>query len=97
MTLKYADRKRAAAQYHRDYTAVNVAKGLEISQRSRGELLTPREHAELEAVSMLAVYMVHLSTSGLLDDEKTQTSLVERARRLAERRLAGQELEVEMK
>lgn len=91
---KYADRKRAAAEYHRDYVAVNVAKGLEISQRARGDLLSAREYNELEAVSILAVYMVHLSVTGLVDDEATQGRLFDRARKLAEKRL-GSGLEVE--
>lgn len=91
---KYIDRKRAATEYHRDYVAVNVAKGLEISQRARGELLSPREYEELEAVSLLAVYMVHLAVTGLMENEEAQKRLMDRARKLAQKRL-GTELEVE--
>jgi len=91
---KYIDRKRTAAQYHRDLTGVNVAKGLEISQRQRGDLLTGREYDELEATAILTVYMVQLSVTGLIDDEATQTRLFDRARKFAEERLA-MPLEVE--
>ena len=91
---KYIDRKRAAAQYHRDLVGVNVAKGLEISQRQRGELLTPTEHDELELTAVLTVYMVMLNVTKVVDDEVAQARILERARRLASDKL-GVELEAE--
>lgn len=96
--MKYIDlhnRKRAAAGYHSDYTAVNVAKGLEIAQRQRGDLFTDREYSELEAASLLSVYMVHITVTGMVDDEALQARLVEKARKMAEDRLK-QPLEAEL-
>lgn len=86
--MKYADQKRAAAQYHRDLTSVNVAKGLELSQRQRGKLLTPAEYNELEATAILAVYMVQLHVTGLVKDEAAQQRMMDRARKLAERKIS---------
>lgn len=98
--MKYLDQKRAAAQYHRDLTGVNVAKGLELSQRQRGKLLTGPEYDELEATAILTVYMVQLHVTGMLNDEALQRRVVERARKLAEVKLkeAGSldELEAEV-
>lgn len=98
--MKYIDQKRAAAQYHRDLTGVNVAKGLELSQRQRGKLLTPSEYDELEATAILTVYMVQLHVTGMLNDEALQRRIVERARKLAETKLkeggSPDELEVEV-
>lgn len=95
--MKYIDlfqRKKAAATYHSDYTGVNVARGLELSQKARGDLFTAREYAELEAVSLLAVYMVHVNVTGIVNDEALQARLVERARKMAEEKL-GVALEAE--
>jgi hypothetical protein len=98
--VKYLDQKRAAAQYHRDLTGVNIAKGLELSQRVRGKLLTGAEYDELEASAILTVYMVQLHVTGLLNDEAAQRRLIDRARKLAEVKLreAGScdELDVEV-
>jgi len=91
---KYIDRKRAAAQYHRDLVGVNVAKGLEISQRQRGELLTPAEHDELELTAILAVYMVMLNVTKLVEDEPAQARILDKARKLASEKLSV-ELEAE--
>jgi hypothetical protein len=97
--VKYLDQKRAAAQYHRDLTGVNVAKGLELTQRQRGKLLSGAEYDELEATAILTVYMVQLHVSGLVNDETAQRRMMERARKMAEAKLeeAGhaEELEVE--
>lgn len=95
--MKYADQKRQAAQYHRDLTGVNVAKGLELAQGQRGKLLTPAEYDELEATAMLTVYMVQLHVSGLVDDEDAQRRMIDRARKVAEKKLAevGRETELE--
>lgn len=89
--MKYIEmlqHKKAAALYHSNYTSVNVAKGLEISQRARGDLLTEREYSELEAASLLAVYMVHLNVTGMVKDEELQARLIERARKMAEEKLS---------
>jgi hypothetical protein len=91
---KYIDRKRAAAQYHRDLVGVNLAKGLEISQRQRGEMLTPVEHDELELTAVLAVYMVMLNVTKVVDDEPAQARILEKARKMASDKL-GVELETE--
>jgi hypothetical protein len=96
--VKYIEQKqlkKSAALYHSNYTSVNVAKGLEISQRARGDLLEVREYDELEAASLLAVYFVHLNVTGLVKDEALQARLVERARRIAEEKL-GYGLEAEL-
>lgn len=93
MALKYADRKRQAAQYHRDLVAVNVAKGLELAQRQRGELLTPPEHSEIELTALLSVYLVALQATGFVDNEVAQARIFQRATKLAEERL-GTSLEV---
>jgi hypothetical protein len=88
--MKFSDlfqRKKAAATYHTDYTGVNIARGLELSQKARGDLFTPREYSELEAVSLLAVYMVHINVTGIVNDEALQARLVERARKMAEEKL----------
>lgn len=84
---KYIDRKRAAARYHRDLVGVNVAKGLELSQRQRGELLTQAEHDEIELTAILSVYMVMLNVSGLVDDETAQARILEKARKHASEKL----------
>lgn len=94
MQPKYIDRKRAAAKYHRDLVGVNVAKGLEISQRQRGELLTPTEHDELELTAILAVYMVMLNVTKLVEDEPAQARILDKARKLASEKLSV-ELEAE--
>jgi hypothetical protein len=93
MTMRYVDRKRQAAQYHRDLVAVNVAKGLELAQRQRGELLTPPEHSELELTALLSVYLVALQVTGFVDDEAAQGRIFQRATKLAEEKL-GTALEV---
>lgn len=95
--MKYVEQKRAAAQYHRDLTGVNVAKGLELSQRQRGKLLTSAEYDELEATAILTVYMVALHVTGLIDNEDVQRRMVDRARKMAEQKLAeaGHEVELE--
>lgn len=94
--MKYADQKRSAARYHRDLTGVNVAKGLELAQRQRGELLSGVEYDELEATALLTVYMVQLHVTGLLADETTQRRIVERARKLAETKLRETEPNIEL-
>lgn len=96
--MKYLDQKRSAAQYHRDLTGVNVAKGLELSQRQRGKLLTPAEYDELEATAILTVYMVSLHVTGLIDNEDVQRRMMDRARKMAEKKLAeaGREGELEV-
>lgn len=98
--MKYSDQKRKAAQYHRDLTSVNVARGLELSQRQRGKLVLPAEYDELEATSLLAVYMVHLHVTGLIDNEDVQRRMLERARKIAEAKIQeterGTELTVEV-
>jgi hypothetical protein len=93
--VNYLEQKRAAAQYHRDLTGVNVAKGLELSQRQRGKLLTPTEYDELEATGILTVYMVALHVTGLVNDEAAQRRMVDRARKMAEAKIK-EELEVEV-
>lgn len=95
--MKYLDQKRAAAQYHRDLTGVNVAKGLELTQRQRGKLLTGVEYDELEATALLTVYIVTLHVTGLVNDEAAQRRMVDRARKLAERKIAetGDAVELE--
>ena len=93
--MKYLDRKRQAAQYHRDLTGVNVVRGLELAQQQRGKLLAPAEHDELEATAMLTVYMVQLHVSGLVNNEDVQRRMVDRARKLAEEKIRiGLETEV---
>lgn len=87
--------KKSAALYHSNYTSVNVAKGLEISQRARGDLLEAHEYCALEAASILAVYFVHLNVSGMVSDEGLQKRIVERARQIAEEKL-GYGLEAEL-
>lgn len=94
MHPKFAQQKAAAA-YHRDYTGVNVAKGLEVSQKARVGMFSAREYEEIEAVSILAVYMVHLSVTGMMDDPQLQARLIERARKMAEEKLHAP-LEVEV-
>lgn len=98
--MNYAEKKRTAAQYHRDLTAVNLAKGLELAQRQRGNLLTTAEYDELECTSILSVYMVFLQVSGLVDNENAQQRMMDRARKLAQVKLkeAGrpEELEVDL-
>ncbi len=98
--MKYADQKRQAAQYHRDLTSVNVAKGLELAQRQRGAIVSPAEYNELEATALLAVYMVQLQVTGLVLDEAAQRRMFERARKIAEEKLktgpAPVELEVQV-
>lgn len=98
--MKYADQKRQAAQYHRDLTGVNLAKGLEVSQKQRGNLMTGAEYDELEATALLTVYMVQLHVSGLIDNEDVQRRMLDRARKLAEAKLAEadriEDLEVEV-
>lgn len=85
--MNYAEQKRRAAQYHRDLTGVNVAKGLELAQRQRGKLLSSAEYDELEATGILSVYMVFLHVSGLVDREDVQSRMMEKARQMAQAKL----------
>jgi hypothetical protein len=85
--VKYLDQKRKAAQYHRDLTSVNIARGLELAQRQRGKLVLPAEYDELEATALLAVYMVQLHVTGLIDNEDVQRRVIERARKIAEAKI----------
>lgn len=93
--MKHIEKKQQAARYHRDLTGVNMAKGLELSQKQRGPLLSAVEYNELEMTAALTVYMVQLHVSGLINDEQAQRRMVDRARKLASQKL-GIDLDAEV-